>query len=151
MSTPRIRRKLSFLAVLAAGAMVVLGSTEVQAQMFRNRGPFGNQYRVKIKERVAYPGAVRVAPYPAQTIYAQPTTTYYQQAPTVVSETQYIQPAPVVQSRVYQPAPVVESRVIQPPPVVERRLVQPPPVVENQYIQPAPYVEQRSYTLPAPY
>jgi len=138
MDNSRYRKRFACLTALVAGAMLGLGGTEARAQLFRGRGLFGGQYKVVVKERGYYP--VPVVSYPYS------TATYVRSAPVVVSQTQLIQPAPVVERRVYQPPPVVERRVYQPPPVVESRLIQPPPVVQTQFIQPAPVIEQRTYT-----
>ncbi len=100
--------------------------------MFRGRGLFGGQYKVVVKERGYYPVPVVSYPYSA--------ATYIRSVPVVVSQTQFIQPATVVERRVYQPAPVVETR-----------LIQPPPVVQTQLIQPAPLIEQRTYAPSYPY
>ena len=143
MDISRYRKRFACLTALVVGATLGLGGTEARAQLFGGRGLFGGQYKVVVKERGYYPVPVVSYPY-----YA---TTYIRSAPVVVSQTQFIQPAPVVERRVYQPPPVVERRVYQPPPVVESRLIQPPPVVQTQLIQPAPVIEQRTYAPSYPY
>ena len=139
MDNSKYRKRFACLTALVIGAMLGLGGTEARAQWFNGRGPFGGKYKVKVKERGYYPGPVVAYPYAA--------TTYFRSAPVVISQTQVIQPAPVVERRVYQPPPIVERRVYQPPPVVESRLIQPPPVVETQLIQPAPVIQQRTYAF----
>ena len=84
------------IAVAALG----LGGTEARAQWFGGRGPLGGRYKVVVKERGHYPGPV--------VAYGYPAAAYIAPAPVVVSQTQFIRPAPVVARRVYQPPPVVE-------------------------------------------
>ena len=142
MDNSKYRKRFAFVTALVVGATLGLGGTEAHAQWFKGRGLFGGQYKVVVKERGYYAAPVVAYPYA--------TATYIRSAPVVVSQTQVIQPAPVVERRVYRPLPVVERRVYQPPPVVESRLIQPPPVVETQLIQPAPVIEQRTYAPPYP-
>ena len=107
-----------------------LGGTEARAQWFRGPGPFGGKYKVKVKERGYYPVPVVSYPYAA--------TTYVRTAPVVVSQTQLIQPAPVVESVYVQPAPVLERRLVQPAPMIQTRVIQRDPVVQTRYLVPFP-------------
>jgi hypothetical protein len=132
-----LRKIPTVLTVLTIAAAFGLGETQAQAQLF------GNPYRVKIKARGYYPGAVVVNPYA--------TTTYVQAAPVVVSQTRIIRSAPVVQRRIIQPAPVIETRLVQPAPVIERRIIQPPAVVQSEVIQSAPVIERESIYSPYPF
>jgi len=143
MDNSRYRKRFACLTALVIGTMLGLGGSEARAQWFRGVGPFGAKYKVKVKERGYYPGSVVAYPYAA--------TTYIRSTPVVISQTQVIQPAPVVERRVYQPPPIVERRVYQPPPVVESRLIQSSPVVETQLMQPAPVIQQRMYATSYPY
>ena len=143
-------RTVAILGVVGVAEILGLGASDANAQWGRGRGPFGPRpFRRGYGYGVVYAPPVVVAPVPVvvtrpRYVYVPPTIIqrqYVQQAPLV--ETRVIQQPPIVERRVVQPPAYEESRVVQPPPVVERRLVQPPAYEENRVIQQPPVVERR--------
>ena len=131
MRINHLPRSITALAVVMIAAAFGLGETWARAQLF------GNPYRVKVKEKGYYTGAVVVSPYVP--------TTYVQAAPVVVAQTR------VVRRRVIQPAPLVETGLLQPAPIIESRVDQPPAVVESEVIRLAPVIERSMYISSYPY
>ena len=147
-------RALTILGVVGVVEILGLGAAEANAQWGRGRGPFGPR-PFRRGYGVVYATPVVVAPVPV--VVTRPRYVY---VPPTIIQRQYVQPAPLVETRVIQQPPIVqrrlvqppayeESRVVQPPPVVERRVVQPPAYEEDRVIQQAPVLERRVVQPPA--
>jgi hypothetical protein len=76
---------------------------------------------------VTYGERYKVRYRPRRIVVRERPVAYIAPSAPIVTETRFVQPAPIVERRIVQPAPIVESRIIQPAPVFETRYYGPYP------------------------